>query len=185
MSFVLIKDFLHILSKFFKLYSFEKNHRYKIEEINECSNRVVISCRGKGVTLISTIEEIGFDEYIINFLPPHQACWIGYYFGKQWSINKEDKKNTKKCDSQYPKHHDSDYKIICQNRLGEIIYQNSHSGLVYKTEPIELAKSKTITKFNPSQAFYIGFLAALKNVKDSKKKPLNPNINKSHLKLVK
>jgi hypothetical protein len=52
-------------------------------------------------------------------------------------------------------------------------------------EPIELAKSKTITKFNSSQAFYVGFLAALKNIKDSKKKTHNQNTNKPHLQLVK
>lgn len=185
MAFVLIKNIFHTVSKFFNLYFPEKNYLYKIEEINECSNRIVISCRGKGVTLVSTIEDVGYDEYIINFLPPHQACWIGYYFGKKWTTNKEDKRNKKICNSQYPKHHDSNYKIICQNRLGEIIYQNSHSGLVYKMDPIELAKSKTITKFNSSQAFYIGFLAALKNIKDSQKKTHHQNINKLHLKLVK
>lgn len=185
MAFTPIKKIFRILSKLFKLYFPEKNYLYKIEEINECSNRIVISCRGKGVTLVSTIDDIGYDEYIINFLPPHQACWIGYYFGKKWNIDKEDKRNKKKCNSQYPRHYDSNYKIICQNRLGEIIFQNSHNGLVYKMEPIELAKSKTITKFNSSQAFYIGFLAALKNIKDSKKKLQHPNISKPHLKLVK
>ncbi|HAT8261446.1 TPA: phosphoheptose isomerase, partial [Legionella pneumophila] len=44
------------------------------------------------------------------------------------------------------------------------------------------AKSKTIILFNSSQAFYIGFLASLKNSKDIKKKI---NINKPILKLVK
>jgi hypothetical protein len=184
MAFALIKKIYCILSKFFKLYFPEKNYLYKIEEIDEFSNRIVISCRGKGVTLVSTIEDVGYDEYIINFLPPHQACWVGYYFGKKWNINKEDKRNKKKFNS-HPKHYDSNYKIICQNRLGEIIFQNAQSGSVYKMEPIELAKSKTITKFNSSQAFYVGFLAALKNIKDSKKKTHNQNTNKPHLQLVK
>lgn len=185
MAFTSIKKIFRILGKLLKLYFPEKNYLYKIEEINECSNRIVISCRGKGVTLVSSIEEIGYDEYIINFLPPHQACWIGYYFGKKWSTNKEDKQYKKKYNYQYPRYHDSDYKIIGQNRLGEIIFQNSHNGLIYKMDPIELAKGKTIIKFNSSQAFYIGFLASLKNIKNSKKKSQNPNISKSHLKLVK
>lgn len=49
-------------------------------------------------------------------------------------------------------------------------------------DPIELAKSKTIILFNSSQAFYIGFLASLKNNKNMKKKVLE---NKPILKLVK
>lgn len=185
MTLTFIRKFIHSAYKLLKLYSPEKKHLYKIEEINECTNRIVISCQGKGVTLVSTIEDIGYDEYIVNFLPPHQACWIGYYFGKKWSIRKEDKNNAKKNSLHHPNYHNSDYKIICQNRLGEIIYQNTHSGFVYKKDPIELAKSKTITKFNPSQAFYIGFLAALKNIKDSNKESFVKNTNKPYLKIVK
>jgi hypothetical protein len=49
-------------------------------------------------------------------------------------------------------------------------------------DPIELAKNKSIILFNSSQAFYIGFLASLKNNKDIKKKI---NVNKPILKLVK
>lgn len=176
-----IRKFLNLLTNFFKLYFPEKKYLYKIEEINECLNQVVISCRGKGVTLVSTIEDIGYDQYIITSLPPHQACWIGYYFGKNWCKNKNQQK-TNPSSPQYPSHQNSNYRVICQDRIGDIIYQNSHNGLIYKIDPIELAKSKTIILFNSSQAFYIGFLASLKNSKDIKKKI---NINKPILKLVK
>ena len=54
--------------------------------------------------------------------------------------------------------------------------------MMYKMDPIELAQTKTIILFNPSQAFYIGFLAALKNNRDLKKKII---FKKPFLKLVK
>jgi len=177
-----INLFINLFINFFKLYFPEKKHLYKIEEINEYLNQVVISCRRKNAILVSTIEDIGHDQYIINYLPPHQACWIGYYFGKNWFLNKMAQQKTNSSESQYPNHQDSNYKIIYQNRRGELIYQNSYDGFVYTMDPIELAKSKTITLFNASQAFYIGFLAGLKSTKDVNKKL---NINKPILKLVK
>lgn len=176
-----IKKFLNHITNFFKLYFPEKKYLYKIEEINEPLNQVVISCRGKGATLVSTIEDMGYDQYIITSLPPHHACWIGYYFGKNWYINKNQQK-INSSSPQHPSHQNSNYRIICQDRFGDITYQNSQNGLIYKMDPIELAKSKTIILFNSSQAFYIGFLAGLKNSKDIKKEI---NINKPILKLVK
>lgn len=170
--------------KFFKLYFPEKSHLYKIEEINECSNQVSISCYGKGVTIITTIEDIGQDKHIINFLPPHQACWLGYYFGKNWDLKKEFRKKTYTDKLDVSCNINSDYRIICQNRQGEIIYQDSHTGSVFKMDPIELAKSKKITFFNASQAFYIGFLAALKNVRDIRKSAQSRNSNQPILRLV-
>ncbi|MFJ1268643.1 phosphoheptose isomerase [Legionella lytica] len=177
--FLLLRKFFNFLTIFFKLYFPEKNYLYKIEEINECLNRVVISCRGKGATLVSTIEDIGYDQYIITSLPPHQACWIGYYFGKSWGIKKSQKKTN--LSSPHQTSQKSNYRIICQDRMGNIIYQSTQNRAMYKMDPIELAKSKTIILFNSSQAFYIGFLAGLKNTKDIKK----INVNKPILKLVK
>lgn len=176
-----IKKCLNLLTNFFKLYFPGKKYLYKIEEINEPLNQVIISCRGKSATLVSTIEDIGYDQYIITSLPPHQACWIGYYFGKNWYANKNQRKSNPSS-LEHPTHQDSNYRIICQDRIGNIIYQNSHNGLIYKMNPLELAKNKTIILFNSSQAFYIGFLASLKNNKDIKKKI---NVNKPILKLVK
>ncbi|RJT69303.1 phosphoheptose isomerase, partial [Legionella taurinensis] len=158
---------------------------YRVEEINECTNQVVISCHGKGVTIITTIEDIGQDKYIICSLPPHQACWLGYYFGKNWNVRKEFGNKLYTDESEIYCDKNSDYRIIYQDRYGEITYQNSYTGLVSKMDPIELAKSKKITLFNASQAFYIGFLAALKNGKDIRKKPQLRTSNKPILKLIK
>lgn len=178
MLLLLIRKSFNFLTNFFKLYFPEKNYLYKIEEINERLDQVVISCRGKGATLVSTIEDIGYDQYIITSLPPHQACWIGYYFGKSWGVNKSQKKVNLSSPQQASQN--SNYRMICQDRFGDIIYQST-DGTMYKMDPIELAKSKTIILFNSSHAFYIGFLAGLKNSKDMKK----INVNKPILKLVK
>ena len=181
MLLLLLRKSLNSLTSFFKLYFPEKKYLYKIEEINEPLNQVVISCRGKGATLVSTIDDIGYDQYIITSLPPHQACWIGYYFGKIWCENKSQKKANPSSPQQI-NHQNSNYRIIGQDRIGDIIYQGTHHGSMYKMDPIELAKSKSIILFNSSQAFYIGFLASLKNSKDMKKKI---NVNKPILKIVK
>ncbi|MDX1836485.1 phosphoheptose isomerase [Legionella taurinensis] len=175
---------INLFVKFFKLYFPEKSYLYKIEEISECSNQVSISCHGKGVTIITTIEDIVQDKHIINFLPPHQACWLGYYFGKKWDLKKEFGKKTCADALEVSCDGNSGYRIICQNRQGEIIYQNSHTGSLSKMDPIELAKSKKITLFNASQAFYIGFLAALRNGRDIRKNAQSRNLNQPILKLV-
>ena len=151
-----------ILRNLSRLYTKNRTYIYKIEEINENSNRIIISSRGR-VNLVTTIDELGRNNYIINFLPPHHACWIGYYFGRKWSP--QDKFRNINYENLCPTQGHSDYKIICQNRIGEIQYQNIKNGIIYTVNPLDLAQSKVISKFNSSQAFYVGFLAAIRNIK--------------------
>ena len=181
----MLSKLIKLIINFSKSYSINKKFIYKIEEINTQLDRVVLSCRGKGATIVTTIHDISQDEYIINGLPPHHACWIGYYYGKNWLITRELVNCEKSSFSLYPKHFDSNYKIICQNRTGDIVYQNIKSGIVYNLEPMALAKSKIIAKFNSSQAFYVGFLAAIKRIKSVP--PITGIISKypSYLKVVK
>jgi len=183
----LFKLLSSIFRNIFNLYRQDRNYIYKIEEINECSNRVVLSCTGKGATLIIDIDSIGNDDYIINFLPPHHACWLGYHYGKIWYLQREKKIHLKQCHSACSDYfdYDSKFKIIYQNRLGEIVYQNTQNGSIQKMDLLELAKSKVISKFNSSQAFYIGFLAALKTVKVSNKTQNKSTNTFRHLTVVK
>lgn len=64
-----IKKFVNFTTNFLKLYSPEEKYLYKIEEIDETLNQVTISCRGKNISLVSSINEIGYDQTIVTLLP--------------------------------------------------------------------------------------------------------------------
>lgn len=183
-----VKKFFDVLLGVLTSYSFDKNYIYKIQEIDELEDQVIISCQGRGAAIRASIDDIGNDEYIVNSLPPHHACWLGYYYGKKW-LKVKNKGKYSNCSDRYTGYSKQEiFKIIGQNRAGEILYKNILNEVLYQENPIQLAKSKTISKFDASQAFYIGFLAALKAVKTPStdfNENMKPIKNKPYLRVVK
>jgi len=74
------------------------------------------------------------------------------------------------------------YKIVSQDRLGQITYCDVINKTTYTASPVRIITDhQLIVKFSSLQSFYIGLLAGLSNVKKRKRK-ISPE--KSHLKLV-
>jgi hypothetical protein len=138
---------------------------YRIEEINTSLNEVVLHSRGARATLRTTITETIADHNIVNNLSALQACWLGYYYGKQQraetSPNKKSKHASKHVafNLQIGKGH---YKIVSQEREGEIKYIDVLTRKEFKDQPLDIAQNELlISQFDPSQACYIGMLAGL------------------------
>jgi hypothetical protein len=137
---------------------------YRIEEINTKLNEVVLHSYGMRVTLRSPIVEIIADHNIINNLSAPHACWLGYYYGKQQraETNITTTKHQMKHVGVNLRDNKGHYKIISQERNGEIKYINIQSRKEFKKSPLFIAQNETlISQFDPSQACHIGMLAGL------------------------
>lgn len=181
-SFKTLETFKHSINKLNSLLHPKKiHHIYKIEEINERANQVKISCRGRGAILISSIDSVIYDDYIIQKMPPHHACWLGYYYGKKWrrDSNKNHKHYTCKHNSQSPT---TRYRILYQNRAGLISYIDKKTERHFFALPSELAESKKISYFDAPQACYIGFLSGLEVATKTSAQTIH---TQSHLRVVK
>ncbi|MDF1761323.1 MAG: phosphoheptose isomerase [Coxiellaceae bacterium] len=164
---VALKFFFYYVNAANKLIAIQRDsYIYKIEEINENLNQVKISCSGRGAILITSIDAVIYDDYIIKKMPPHHACWLGYYYGKDWL-----KKNNKLHMNHKYKASDlassSRYIIQYQNRAGLISYSDQQTGKHYLIEPSRLAASLKISDFESQQACYIGFLSGLETLKNT------------------
>ena len=139
---------------------------YKIEEINENLNQVKISCRGRGAILITSIDAVIYDDYIMQKMPPHHACWLGYYYGKDW-LKKNNKSHINHKYKASNLTSSPRYIIQYQNRDGLISYSDQQTGKHYLIEPSKLATSLKISDFESQQACYIGFLSGLETLQNN------------------
>lgn len=172
-----------IFQRLLKLYSSSCGYFYKIEDIDVTTNKIIVSCKGKGATLHTTIPSIACDNYIINYLPPHHACWIGYYYGRYWYSNRNDIKCKiiELSESQFY----TKYQIVSLNRNNLITYVNTKTKETFRKTPTDLAQDKLIIEFDSEQTFYIGFLAGISAEKTLDKQPTENQNTKPTLRLVK
>ncbi|WP_367608287.1 hypothetical protein [Legionella sp. W05-934-2] len=184
----LISFIKNLFSAFKVLQNRTARYYYKIEEIDLISRKVILSCKGKGANLLTTIEDIGLDQAVIKLLAPHHSSWVGYYFGKYWKSHKIDISQylgndefTKKDDQVHTCH------ILSVDRNGNICYQDTNLNKSFLMHSSDLASEHLILKFSPLQAFYIGFIAGIHSEKqDNKKRGAGRNSeSKPKLKLIK
>ncbi|OGT41295.1 MAG: hypothetical protein A3F13_09865 [Gammaproteobacteria bacterium RIFCSPHIGHO2_12_FULL_40_19] len=136
-----------------------------LEEIDISKKVVVVRSRGARAVLKLSIAEAIADPSIIANLLPVQACWLGYYAGllydpaeiqkqKQYLKNAEGVFSLKCAAGQY--------RVVSQDRKGEITYMKSNDTDVITEYPINIVQDEvTISKFDASQACYIGILAGI------------------------
>lgn len=136
------------------------NTLFRIEEIDLSSQAVIFYCQGVNTVLKMPIPEAISDDAIISNLRPTQACWLGYYYGKIArdipSLTKRNVSDFLLCFSQ------GQFKILSQDRKGDITYIDTKTKEIYTENPIELSKNEfVISRFDPSQACYIGIIAGI------------------------
>lgn len=136
----------------------------RIEEIDTKKQTVSVIYRGsKTIVKMSFDEAIG-DEELIKQLSPQQACYLGGYFGRAFraSINGGKPLKQRKNTSFSLSDKQGRYVILFLNRNGDIGYYDKKTGQEIEEHPIKIANNKMIiSRFDPSQACYIGIQAGL------------------------
>jgi len=158
--------FYNVISKIKNIYNllFFTEETYFIEEINVQTNKVIIRYRGTRTIIKADLGSIISDAKIIDGLSPEQACLIGGYFGRVLRKSLESNKALKKAKrlSFLLKNNRGQYRIVFENRSGEVGYLDQKTKKEFIEHPLTMAKnSYIISKFDPSQACYIGILAGI------------------------
>jgi hypothetical protein len=175
-----------ILNKFKGLFSSDQAS-CRIVEINTSSQEVVFHFKYKAVFLRCKLTEAIADLSVIDNLIPWEACWLGGYYGRALRASIEGREALKKAKrmSFLLKNNRGRYRIVFQNRTGEIGYFDQKTKQEFIEHPLTVANNEhIISEFDPSQACYIGILAGIsmeKTLSSDKKtgeKQLETLINK-------
>ncbi len=149
---------------------------YQIESIDVTKGTMLLRLSGSCTVIKTTIIDTIGNPKILSALTPLQACCIGGYYGRflrKTLVGKEAIKTMKKM-AFLLNGDKGQYKIIYQNRDGSLGYIHKKIRKEFVEQPLILVNSKKIiSKFDPSQACYIGILAGIsmdKIEKSSEKK---------------
>lgn len=138
----------------------------RLEEIDISKKIVVVRSRGARAVLKLSIAEAIADPSIIANLLPSQACWLGYYAGLVYDpseIQRQKQLLKKNADSGFAlKCNKGCYRIVSQDRKGEITFVETTTQVVKTSFPIDIAQDDmVISSFDTSQACYVGILAGI------------------------
>jgi hypothetical protein len=125
---------------------------------------LIIRCRGTRTIIKTTFEAIICDDKILQGLAPLQACFLGGYIGRALRAKYEKKIALRKINkmSFLLKNTSSRYRLVYQNRSGEVAYYDRRFKQEYVEHPITVSSNELIiTNFDSSQACYIGILAGI------------------------
>lgn len=148
----------------YKMLSYKGPSFYALEEINLKSQTVVIRCRGTRKTIKQTFDSVISDVKLLEGLPSIHACWIGALYGRALRASLEKGVALKKAKNMsfLLKNTRGRYKIVFQNRNGDIGYFDQKTKKEFVEHPLTVAQSELlISRFDPSQACYIGLLAGI------------------------
>ena len=137
---------------------------YTIEEINFKSQMATVRCRGTRRAIKQSFESIVGDTEILGGLSSIHACWIGALYGRVLRASFEKKSALRKANNMsfLLKNKKGKYSFIFENRTGEIGYLDQKSKKEFIEHPLTIARdNRIISRFDPSQACYIGMLAGI------------------------
>jgi hypothetical protein len=149
------------VKKFLNFYVGRQNY-CRIAEINVAAQQVTFHVKKKSLFLKYTFSEAVCDMGIIQSLSPVEACWLGGYFGRAFRaceagrpILKRVKNGSFLLSSKRGR-----YKVVFENRTGEVGYFDKKSKKEFVEHPLTIANNPyLIAEFDSSQACYIGILA--------------------------
>ncbi len=153
----------------------DNQYSCRISEVNVISQEVIFHIINKNVFLKCLLSDAISNLSIINALGPSEACWLGGHFGKTLGETLERSSAIKKAKSMsfLLKNKRGSYRIVFQNRNGEIGYCNQKTKQEFIEHPFTIAANEYIVScFDPSQACYIGILAgiSMEKIKNHDKK---------------
>lgn len=184
----LITAFNKKISEFYHALKQVDTTAIKIEEIDLGNKVVVLRSKGAIATLKIPLVEVMADPYIIPKLSPSQACWLGYYVGLLYDTSErlyQDQLLKKSGYGFMLKNEKGHFRILSQNRKGEITYIDSLTHATQSDFPINIVQDNAvIKKFDSTQACYIGMLAGFHVLKNGELQSVRP-FKKVQLRVVK
>ena len=178
------------VSNFFYYSTDDKNDFiiYKIVDsyLEKNKEHYKIQCINTKALFHATLEEIIFDQTILNGLHPIQGCYIGIEYAK--TSKTQTTFHEKKQNSILNTYNICRYgknTLLYQDRKGLLVFKCKNKDQTHLMDPREIALSKAlIEEFDAIQAFYIGVLAGLKLMSPCRKnKTRSQEVH--YLKLVK
>jgi hypothetical protein len=156
----------------------------RIEKIDLNKKNVFIYCIGTTSLIKLSFEEALFDTVLLASLPPKQASWIGYHYGKLY--NQPIKHNNLLYKNEFSfRKSEKRFTLISQNRNGNISYLDRMTNEVITGSVLEILTTDIlIDKFESLEASYLGILGGILASK-YKQKIVNRLAVRSALKLVK
>ena len=151
--------------------------KYRIIEYNLKTQEILLSARRHSLVLKYNLSTVIKEIWIISALSVIDAALLGYFYGRCYRISQAENK-TKKRLKPSPlllKTEKGRYKILSQNRDGNISYLDSHTRKIYVENPVSIINNyHAIRHFDPTHACYIGILAGLsfEKVQTKKLRPL-------------
>lgn len=167
----------------------KKSQEYpcRVEEIDIVRKQVVIYCHGSRPTVYLPISDTVSDMSIISNLPPIQASWVGYFYGKLYWETLVKGGNHIKMSKTFTlglSHSKGRYKLIGSERNGDLSYVDTIDKKLLTENPAKMLMNKhLIQRFDSSQACYIGILAGI-NISQHGLNILNDK-KISHLRIIK
>jgi len=135
---------------------------YHLAEVNLATQEVVFRVKNRAIYVRCSFFEAVSNLSIIENLPPVEASWLGGYVGRALRTSEKKNKALKKM-SFLLKNEQGQYRIVFQNRAGEVGYYDKKTKKEFIEDPMSIVNNKyVISRFDPSQACYIGILAGLK-----------------------
>ena len=147
-----------------RMVTYYKVSPYRIEELDAKHERVVIRCRGNRMVLKLSFAGVLRDERLVAGLPAIQACVLGGYIGRALRSSRSGRDALRRAKQMtfLLKNNRGRYKMVFQNRTGEIAYIDKRSKREYLEHPLAIVGHEYIMReFDPSQACYIGILAGV------------------------
>lgn len=139
-------------------------YSYRLAEINHQSQEVILHMKNKGLFFKCSLSDAITNLTILNELSPLEASWLGGYYGRALRASMEHGTALKKAKNMTVllKSPRGLYRIAFQERSGEIGYCNQKTKEILIEHPITIATNEhIITRFDSSQACYIGILAGI------------------------
>jgi len=139
-------------------------HPYLIEEIDMSSRLVFLRCVGSRMVVKFKIEQFVSDISLVDKLPAKQSCVLGGCYGRilRAAMEGRDALNKVKKMNFLLSNKRGRYKIVFQNRNGDIGYYDQKTRQEFVEHPLTIVNNDyIISEFDPSQACYIGILAGI------------------------
>jgi hypothetical protein len=159
-----LKQGADAVSDVFHILAFVKFSPYRIEEIDVKHERVAIRCRGNRMVMKLTFAGVLRDEKLIAGLPALQACILGGYIGRALRASRSGRDALRRAKQMtfLLKNKCGRYKMVYQNRTGEVGYIDKKTKREFLEQPLVIVNHDYIMKeFDPSQACYVGILAGI------------------------
>ncbi len=183
-----IKDLFHSVKKYFE----NEVGTCRLLEINVSKQEVKFQIKVKLPILKCSIEQAINELDLVDRLSPIEACYLGGHYGRAISENRSNGKgdgNINKDISFFLKKSVGRCQILHQKRSGAIGYYDKKLKKEFLNFPLIIVNDDNlISRFNSSQACYIGILAGIELGKKGLENGLikkNPSKEKVHLRIVK